>query len=69
VPRLAAVLVLLLAAVSGPPRPGVAADPTVLPAGSVLGDDGTVQPREVLHDEAAGGRQSDLGALGNLAFD
>ena len=65
--RLGILLVLLNAALPGL-SPAFAADATVLPAGSVLGDEGTVEPREILHDEAAGGRQSDLVALGNLAF-
>ncbi|MEA2780179.1 MAG: hypothetical protein QOK29_1723 [Rhodospirillaceae bacterium] len=46
-----------------------AGDPTVLPAGSVLGETAVTLPREILHDEAASGRQSDLAALGNLAFE
>jgi hypothetical protein len=46
-----------------------AGDPTVLPAGSVLGEMAVTLPREILHDEAAGGRQSDLATLGNLAFE
>jgi cytochrome c peroxidase len=49
-------------------KPASAVDPTVLPHGTILGEDPVVAPREVLHDEAAGGRQSDLVALGNLAF-
>jgi len=46
----------------------LAGDPTLLPKGSLLGEDQVLVPREILHDEADGGRQSDLVALGNLAF-
>src|SRR5438874_6647500 len=48
--------------------PAGASDPTVLPPGSILAEDAVMAPRELFHDEAAGGRQSDLVALGNLAF-
>jgi len=46
----------------------LAGDPTALPPGSILGEGAVLQPRELFHDEAAGGRQSDLVAFGNLAF-
>jgi cytochrome c peroxidase len=48
--------------------PAQAGDPTVLPPGTVFGEERVRQPREILHDEADGGRQSDLVALGNMAF-
>jgi hypothetical protein len=48
--------------------PAWAGDATVLPPGSILAEDAVTAPRELFHDEAAGGRQSDLVALGNMAF-
>ncbi len=49
--------------------PALAGDATVLPPGTIFGEEAVERPREILHDEAAGGRQSDLAALGNLAFE
>lgn len=48
--------------------PASAGDPRVLPPGSILAEDAVIAPRELFHDEADGGRQSDLVALGNMAF-
>lgn len=56
---------LLVAGLASPVR---GADPTVLPPGTVFGEEKVRQPHEILHDEADGGRQSDLVALGNMAF-
>ena len=61
---LAACCALLGAALS----PAFAGDSTVIPPNSVLGEGIVERPREILRDEADGGRQSDLVALGNLAF-
>jgi cytochrome c peroxidase len=61
---LAGLTLLGLAAVT----PAWAGDATVLPPGSILAEDAVTAPRELFHDEAAGGRQSDLVALGNMAF-
>jgi cytochrome c peroxidase len=63
--QLALYCALLCAGLAFPARAG---DPTVLPPGTVFGEERVRQPREVLHDEADGGRQSDLVALGNMAF-
>ncbi len=54
---------------AGVSLPAPAADQTVLPAASQLGELAIQVPREQFHDEADGGRQSDLVALGNLAFE
>jgi hypothetical protein len=48
--------------------PALGGDPTVLPPGTVFGEEAVRRPHEILHDEADGGRQSDLVALGNMAF-
>ena len=63
--QLALYCALLCAGLAFPARAG---DPTVLPPGTVFGEESVRQPREILHDEADGGRQSDLVALGNMAF-
>ena len=39
-----------------------------LPPGTDFGEAATARPREILASEAAGGRQSDIAALGNLLF-
>jgi cytochrome c peroxidase len=49
--------------------PALGAEQTVLPPASVLGELQTQLPHERFHDEADGGRQSDLVALGNMAFE
>jgi cytochrome c peroxidase len=51
-----------------PVLPAAGSDATVIPPASLLGEEAVRQPRESLRDEADGGHQSDLVALGNLAF-
>lgn len=67
-PRYRPLLVCCALLTAGIALPALGGDPTVLPPASVLGEENVKLPREILHDEADGGRQSDLVALGNMAF-
>jgi cytochrome c peroxidase len=67
--RRARPLVALAAAALGIGLGAVAlARDSALPPGTDFGDAATALPREIFASEAAGGRQSDLAALGNLLF-
>lgn len=61
--------VLLLAVCSTPAAQKVLSSTGILPAGSRIGNPTLREPRQILRAEAAGGKQSYLVAIGNMAFD